>query len=225
MALAPTAKPAGFWIRGLAACIDTLIIIVPMIIVGMFLVPFMSMAGLSLLCMVVVLAYYTFFNAGKWQGTPGKRLTGIYIVRAEDGGPIDVNRSLLRYFLLFGIFALINFLSIFGQATVPDSALSDAGKRFRIVSAKPGSERTAAEKEELFGLTLAYAQDVEAYNKEHMGFLPMLAGLLNIAASVYALGLAITVATHPEKAGWHDRICNTRVIRGRPDSPNPLQPA
>ncbi len=193
-----------------------------MILLSFVLLPFISFFSLVLVFVLIGFAYYTFFNAGKWQATPGKRAVGIYIVRSEDGNAIDINRSIKRYFLVVGVFAIVNLMGYFSETTIPDSAYSPEGKRFAEIYAQ--SSYSAADVEEMAGLVDAYKADITRYNQENADPFTMILGLINILAAVYALGLAITVATHPQKAGWHDRICNTRVIRGRPGAPNLLQP-
>ncbi|HYA79464.1 MAG TPA: RDD family protein [Methylocystis sp.] len=61
--------------------------------------------------LLTVLAYQAHFLAGPWQATPGKRILGIYVIRA-DGGRIDSAIAVLRY-LCFMISAPVGFLTMF----------------------------------------------------------------------------------------------------------------
>jgi len=61
--------------------------------------------------LLTVLAYQAYFLAGPWQATPGKRMLGVYVIRA-DGARVDAAIAVLRY-LCFMILAPVGFLTIF----------------------------------------------------------------------------------------------------------------
>ena len=108
---------AGFWIRVLATVIDTVILGVLGSVLsgssgdgtvitgpdGTFSLSNHGPQGFStLLGFVYAVAFWT------WRGqTPGKMALGLRIVRAEDGGPIDIGRAVLRYVGLVISFAVL----------------------------------------------------------------------------------------------------------------------
>jgi len=61
--------------------------------------------------LLTVLLYQGYFLAGPWQATPGKRILGVYVIRA-DGARVDAAIAVLRY-LCFMILAPVGFLTIF----------------------------------------------------------------------------------------------------------------
>ncbi len=87
---------AGFWIRFLALIIDSVILFVANLVIGLLVTN-----GLSAFALEVFLgAVYTI---GFWVGqgaTPGKMAVGIKIVMAN-GEPIEFGAALLRYFGYF----------------------------------------------------------------------------------------------------------------------------
>ncbi len=83
---------AGFLPRLAAVIIDTLILLpVTSLIMGTV-GPFYE----ALLGLIMTGTYYTLFVAGTWQATPGKRLMGVYVIRA-DGDALDPRQALCRY--------------------------------------------------------------------------------------------------------------------------------
>lgn len=99
-------KPAGFWIRACAYIIDAILLAVLQVLVSF---AAMGVVGVNLrpgsgasafvqfMPYVAVMAYFVMFNCGSWQATPGKRVLGIYIRRA-DGHTISIAQALGRYF-------------------------------------------------------------------------------------------------------------------------------
>ncbi len=83
---------AGFWIRLLAGIIDSIILIIPNIVLAL------AVEGLGGLLLQIALGLV--YTVGFWvaQGaTPGKMAVGIKITTV-DGAEIDFGKALLRYF-------------------------------------------------------------------------------------------------------------------------------
>ena len=104
---------AGFWLRAVAFAIDTLILsllfgflvtLYPTQLMVLpdqnsqspFALPHMTLMGF-LVMFLIMWAYYAFFEASAWQGTPGKRALRIYVTDLH-GGRITFWRASTRYF-------------------------------------------------------------------------------------------------------------------------------
>ena len=91
-------EPAGFWIRFAAYLLDSIVLLVVTIIIGV--IAFTGAAtdgkfGLSdYIGYVIGIAYFTIFVA-LWRTTAGKRLLRLYVVRT-DGSRLGPGRSLAR---------------------------------------------------------------------------------------------------------------------------------
>lgn len=117
---AGTVHFAGFWIRALAMLIDGVILEVLTIILARLLGYDLLIVGDTTLVYGVMqtpgsaiglalgLVYFALIPAGRWQATPGKRLVGIHVIRA-DGQRLGAMAFLLRYLayilssLVFGL--------------------------------------------------------------------------------------------------------------------------
>jgi uncharacterized RDD family membrane protein YckC len=89
----PSGPRAGFWQRVGAAILDTLVLLVPSIIL---LLIFKQGALYTLLSTIMSLAYFTYFEGGATGQTVGKRALGIRVYDFRQGGPIGYGRGLLR---------------------------------------------------------------------------------------------------------------------------------
>jgi uncharacterized RDD family membrane protein YckC len=89
----PSGPRAGFWQRVGAAVLDTLVLLVPSIIL---LLIFKQGALYTLLSTIMSLAYFTYFEGGATGQTVGKRALGIRVYDFRQGGPIGYGRGLLR---------------------------------------------------------------------------------------------------------------------------------
>jgi len=103
---------SGFWIRVVAAIIDTIIIGVPASIIGWvlsFATGIVSMTYVAQLGSVVLIVYLD----GIKGGTPGKLILGMRIVN-EQGNYIGIPMAILRYVgkILSGIILGIGFIMI-----------------------------------------------------------------------------------------------------------------
>ena len=91
----PSGPRAGFWQRVGAAVLDTLILIVPSVILLLIL---KQGALYQTLSTVVSLAYFTYFEGGPTGQTLGKKAIGIRVYDFRQGGSIGYGRGLLRQF-------------------------------------------------------------------------------------------------------------------------------
>lgn len=112
---------AGFWVRAGAYLIDLVVINIAAFLIA-FIIAFVGAAltgstgdtgFISLIGVLVAIAYYIYFGSGKWQATPGKRALGIYIVRT-DGAPISGTLAFGRYlsYVLSGLPLGLGFLMV-----------------------------------------------------------------------------------------------------------------
>lgn len=102
---APTGLYAGFWRRVAAYLIDSLILLIPGLIVG--LIPILGF----FLQLAMWATYKALFEAGERQATPGKRAMGIKVTTL-DGERISKGQAVGRYFgsLLSGLILGIGFI-------------------------------------------------------------------------------------------------------------------
>jgi uncharacterized RDD family membrane protein YckC len=121
---------AGFWIRLGAYLIDFVILNILAGVAGLIIGVVVVLSGNidvddgsgtdpitralpAVVGLGVVLLYYIFFPSGAWQATPGKRICGIYIIRA-DGGGVTGLLGLTRYlaYIISGLPLGLGFLMI-----------------------------------------------------------------------------------------------------------------
>jgi uncharacterized RDD family membrane protein YckC len=82
---------AGFWRRFAAALIDGLIVGIPAGILEA------ALKGVGyFLAIVLILAYYTYFEGGPHGAGFGKRAMGIRVIDFDGGGPIGYGRGFIR---------------------------------------------------------------------------------------------------------------------------------
>lgn len=108
---------AGFWIRFAAIMLDLLIFVVVFSVLGGIVAAFavgasrgladqdtltaaagIGVAIVYLIAIIAAVLYFTLLTAGRWQGTVGKRICGIHVIRAGGGGRIGFGLALGRYF-------------------------------------------------------------------------------------------------------------------------------
>ena len=92
----PSGPRAGFWRRFGAAFLDGLIVAVPFNIL-VAVAPDDVAALISLLSIVVGIAYYTVLEGGARGQTLGKMALGIRVYDLKNGGPIGYGRAFVRY--------------------------------------------------------------------------------------------------------------------------------
>ena len=112
LAATPAVTPlyAGFWRRGAAYLLDSLILLVPTLPLVFALGE--KQEGLAYLITIIVdCAYYAGFHSSSAQATLGKRVFGIKVTDLQ-GGRISLPRAVGRYFatLLSALILLIGFI-------------------------------------------------------------------------------------------------------------------
>lgn len=126
MRSAPRGRPAGFWIRAVAAIIDVLcltaaqfllIVIAPEVPLDIYLTSgaiWGTGAWVDFAALLIGIAYYT-VGVSVWATTIGKRAVGIYVLR-PDGSKLGPGRAFARYWahtlsalILFAGFLMVAF--------------------------------------------------------------------------------------------------------------------
>jgi uncharacterized RDD family membrane protein YckC len=87
----PSGPRVGFWKRFAASFTDGIVLLIPIVILDIAL----KGAG-EALSLVLVFAYFTYFEGGPRGQTPGKQLLGIRVVSFDTGGPIGYGRAFIR---------------------------------------------------------------------------------------------------------------------------------
>jgi uncharacterized RDD family membrane protein YckC len=91
---AVTADRAGFWIRFGAAFVDGVIFAIVNVVLSLAI----DDDAAGLIAFVLGLAYYIVLEGGTTGQTIGKRLVGIRVVSAANGGPLGYGSATVRYF-------------------------------------------------------------------------------------------------------------------------------
>jgi uncharacterized RDD family membrane protein YckC len=104
----PSGPRAGFWIRFGAAIIDSILIGV---VTGILRIAVGQIIS-TLIGLVLNFAYFGFFEGGPAGQTPGKKVCGIRVVRAADGGPLGWSTALFRHLCSYvsAVACLIGYL-------------------------------------------------------------------------------------------------------------------
>lgn len=224
MTIPDSTVPGGFWRRATAQLIDCVVIFFVSILLSVVLSSVMSQAGLQIGLLLLASAYYVFCLAGPWQATIGKRLMGVFVVAAEDGSRIAVSRALFRYFMYSGIFLLCWLYSAYLIPKPGEALRTPEMQRYFLLAQTPEAQRNYEQQREMLSLRERNQSALETYETEVRAAIssPMFV-ISQLAMGIYAVGLLVSVAVSHRKIGWHDRICKTRVIRGRPEAPEQLQ--
>lgn len=103
----PSGPRAGFWRRFAAAFTDWIVLLIPIVILDI------ALKGVGeTLSLVVVFAYFTYFEGGPRGQTPGKQALGIRVVSFDTGGPIGYGRGFIRMIGRY-LSALVFYLGYF----------------------------------------------------------------------------------------------------------------
>lgn len=102
----------------------------------------------TLFYILITVTYYVFFNASKYQATPGKMILGIKII-TPDGGRLSLAQSFIRYLATDGIglpgnllsnstnqtvnYISIPFLVLQGFWTIVDASIGGADTKKRML--------------------------------------------------------------------------------------------
>jgi uncharacterized RDD family membrane protein YckC len=136
---------AGFWIRFFAYFVDYIVLWV-ISFVAFFLIGLGIETGANeafsvfaiLAAVLVSLLYFPLFNASAWQGTPGKRLLGIHLMRV-DGQDVSFLRALGRHFaeILSALIFMIGYVMI--GLTREKTGLHDLIAGTRVIYGRKGA--------------------------------------------------------------------------------------
>jgi uncharacterized RDD family membrane protein YckC len=127
---APGLMYADFWIRLVAYIVDSIILVIPgLILNGIFvtrtvIVFFGSgrvdvdVAGLFLVALlqVAISAVYFTYTWTRYRASPGQRLFGLLVLNQADGSPLGTNQALTRWLFLAGPGALSSLIT--GHAVI-----------------------------------------------------------------------------------------------------------
>jgi uncharacterized RDD family membrane protein YckC len=103
----PSGPRAGFWRRFAASFTDGIVLLIPILILDIVL------KGVGeALSLVLVFAYFTYFEGGPRGQTPGKQAFGIRVVSFDTGGPIGYGRGFIRMIGRY-LSALVFYLGYF----------------------------------------------------------------------------------------------------------------
>lgn len=202
--------PAGFWRRMAAHLVDFIIIsIVVWLPIWLFSGQFTQQSQtVQLITTLLGIAYYVGFLASKYQATPGKRVMGVYIVRAEDHMPLDHLRATLRYVVYMGPYLLLTLMQPSQTEILKDVPL-DEQRRYEEIQDKMQKFEKITEEEASF---------MNSISKQH-NVLSTPYGKVALLGLLYSLLQGLLVAFTKDKTGLHDLIVKTRAVRGRPGSP------
>ncbi len=135
---------AGFWIRFFAYLVDYFVLVFITLATLFLIAAGVGMGAGDAFFTFVILAsfllsllYFPLFNASAWQGTPGKRLLGIRLMRV-DGQSISFLRALGRHFaeILSALILMIGYLMI--GLTREKTGLHDLIAGTRVVYGRTG---------------------------------------------------------------------------------------
>lgn len=202
---------AGFWRRLGAHIIDFVVMSVLIWLPLWLIVGQKAMEQGSIAQWVPTLfgiAYYVGFLGSKYQATPGKRLMGVYIVRADDHMPLDHARAAFRYFVYMGPFLVLMAFQPTLAERIKDVPL-DEQRQYLEIKKKMSSFEKITEEEAAFMNRVS--------SKEKMIDTPY--GKAALLAVLYSMIQACMVAFLKEKTGVHDLLTKTRAVRGRPGVP------
>jgi|SRR5687768_9027862 uncharacterized RDD family membrane protein YckC len=132
---------AGFWRRAAAACLDSLVLIVPAVIIEMG----AGQAGMLafLINVAVGCAYYASFHSSARQATPGKRAFGIKVTDRA-GARIGLGRGVGRYFATWLSAFILGIGFLMAAFTQRKQALHDMVSGTLVVNGKADPEEVVS---------------------------------------------------------------------------------
>ncbi len=122
---APGLVYADFWIRLVAYIVDSIILVIPgMILNGIFVtrtavvffesgrvdVDYAGLFLVALLQVAISAAYFT-YTWTHYRASPGQRLFGLLVLNQADGSPLTTNQALTRWLFLAGPGALSSLIT------------------------------------------------------------------------------------------------------------------
>ena len=105
--------PAGFWIRFVAAIVDSIILGVVYFVIMFAMIAIDMFALATILGFIWALGYHIYFPSSDMMGTPGKAICGLKITD-ESGNKISVGKAILRYigYIISGLVLYIGFIIV-----------------------------------------------------------------------------------------------------------------
>jgi uncharacterized RDD family membrane protein YckC len=191
-------KHAGFWLRFVAGAID-LAIYTPLYIVirGLFGHNHILMA--IIVFDIFAISTYAAFFSSKWHASPGLKLLGIYVVDRQ-GQFISYGQS-----LKWGIISAVGFIFCCAGLVYMQYRFDLTGVLQLVRSCK--------EEQLLLEDCIAEVNNIIDVPFETFTMMLQAASLLTaFLLLVWSLSVALT----RDKSGFHNLICNTRFIKGKP---------
>lgn len=196
-AAALTTPYAGFWVRVMAAIID-LLLFTPLYIAFKFALPQSTLIAEVIFTTVALIAY-TWFFASRHQASPGMRAMNIHI-RTRWGTRLSYARA-----LWWGVTGMAGWaLALAGVIYLMVNYDLDA------INATVYSEsfQTLAPEEKVAQFEALTGLSFEVFYR----WVLIAWGILIVLCTVWSLSIGLS----KEKAGFHNLICQTRFVKGRP---------
>ncbi len=189
---------AGFWVRFAAVCID-LVLSAPLYYgVEMAFGPQMHWAAESIF-IVLAIAAYAFFFSSRWQGTPGMYILQFHICD-DEGNRISFGRGIYWIITSFVGWAVCFAGIIYLQAHFDMRAVQDL--QASCLDQNVAVDDCRREIESLIHIPYANFMELVYASMALFAFL--------------ALIWALSIALPKDKTGFHNVLCRTRFLKGRP---------
>lgn len=189
---------AGFWLRFLAALIDG-VVYSPLYFGMMTLLGDAHRVWAEVIFAAIALLTYAWFFSSKWQGSPGMHLLRFHIC--------DINGRRISFLRAFawGLTGTIGWIICFAGVIYIQTRFDIRGVQDLIQSCQEqnvSQEDCSAEVEKY--ITVPYANFMQLV-------------LLSTALAFFlSIIWALSIALPKDKTGFHNILCGTRFIAGRP---------
>jgi uncharacterized RDD family membrane protein YckC len=210
---------AGFWQRTVAFIIDKFILFIPLLALILSMKihlednkDFFYAFGL------IEAVYYIGFLSSRWQATPGKRLMKTYIVYASNYEGLGVGRAFLRL-MAFDLLLLLLILMFgfanktFIHADLPIFSNTQEGlsqidiERFKEIREREFSGKPVTTEEDKFFMETRETIDQAKHRSKR---------IMDLITVISLMIMSLPIAFTRQKTGFHDMICKTRALKGRP---------
>ena len=189
---------AGFWLRVMAVVIDTLLSL-PIYYGVTALLGDAGRWQAESLFIALVLAYYCVAYASPWQGTLGMRLAG-FIVTDDHGARIGLGRA--AFWCVTSMFGV--GLCFAGVLYLQSKFDLDA---IRQLIASCNEQNVATED--------CIAEIESITHISYASFQMLSFGAIGMALFLSVIW-ALSIALAKDKTGFHNLLCRTRFVKGRP---------
>lgn len=188
-------KFAGFWRRAAAVMIDLALSAPLYVLLAALDLP---KWGQEAIYMIVLSALYAAFFAGRWQASPGMRAMHVMIVDTE-GRRISYTRALWWVVTSVAGMAIAFGAILWLQTRFDVEKVNEAS--FAMMAGDISPDQMMAQVEAVVGMPY-----VQFYGM-----------LVTVSAITFLLCLVwmLSVAAGRQKAGFHNRICGTRLVVSR----------